>query len=139
MIPLTRTGHCYRRPRVKVLVVVHPDGYLQAFGDPDTDVRFACLHAVHPQAEELAEELMELRLPLCYRRLYFPGYSRGTCLPEHLTPGEERQRAAQRAFRMRWLWLRGRLFRAMWRGTLRRVRESLSARPRPALLDEVLR
>lgn len=54
-----------------VLVVSHPDGYLQAFARGGVAVRIAELPQCNtPEAEVLAEELARLRLPLRFRNVW---------------------------------------------------------------------
>jgi hypothetical protein len=72
-------------PRVKVLVVVHPDGYLQAFAEKRVDVRFVNLLDVHPDDEVPAEQALEAGLPAAYRDLHWPCRLRATGLVERIT------------------------------------------------------
>ena len=67
-----------KRPqRQAVLIVSHPDGYIEAFAEPHIDVRFARVPVAHSlDAEVVAEDLVELMLPARYRRLYFPAMRR---------------------------------------------------------------
>jgi hypothetical protein len=61
-------------PPVHVLVVVHPDGYLEVFGNRQR-VRARVVNAldVLPGTELVAEECLDAQLPAPYRRLHLPG------------------------------------------------------------------
>jgi hypothetical protein len=85
-----------RRPRVQrvpVLVVLHPDGWIEVYGD-DLDV---CIMTKLdggdiPAVEVMAEQYMDLDLPRRFRPLYFPVKLRATGQCERRTPAAELQR-----------------------------------------------
>lgn len=64
--------------RRKVLVVLHDDGFVEAFGHDDVDVKVVNLTSVPVRGESLAEDYLELTLPKPYRDVYWPGMSRAT-------------------------------------------------------------
>lgn len=59
-----------RSPRQKVLILSHPDGYLQVYGEPSLDVHVARIPVAHSvEAEFHAEAVVEMLLPMRFRQL----------------------------------------------------------------------
>lgn len=71
---------CPVRPkREAVLVVVHSNGWIQAFAERHVDIRIEMLpHSITTEAEVLAEEYVGLSLPKRYRDVYWPRLQRAT-------------------------------------------------------------
>ena len=75
-----------RPQRVPVIVVTHPDGYVEVFGPPETSV--VCVQVPETRstaAEILAEQLIESRLPATHRKVFAPGHLRETANVERVT------------------------------------------------------
>ena len=85
--------------RTKVLVVIQPDGFIEVYGDKETDVVIRVAPAVEltAESERLVEEFIETTLPRMYRDLYEPGRLRGSEMPLPITPDEIMQVKATRA------------------------------------------
>lgn len=69
-----------RPPKQPVLVILHSDGYVQVYGDRKL---VDCHVAIMPQmtsdkGQMLAEQILELELPLRYKQIYWPGNLIGT-------------------------------------------------------------
>lgn len=74
-------------PRQAVLVVVHTDGYLEAFADKSVDVRFArMLEFDTPAGEDFAEQCFEMLLPRRYRDLWRRDFLRANGTTDLLRP-----------------------------------------------------
>ena len=82
----SRSGR--RRPRAKpklkrvgVLVVLHPDGFVEVFGDHEVRVHTVDALAVHAEEEALADLYLNESLPTWARQLHWPGKLRacGQC------------------------------------------------------------
>jgi hypothetical protein len=75
-----------------VLVVLHPDGYVAAFGI-GADVRIVTLLDVStPQAEVLAEQYVDAALPHRFRALHLPQHLVATAMLERRTADDEAER-----------------------------------------------
>lgn len=75
--------------RQAVLVVTHPDGFVEVFGGSTVDVRCVDMPAVTgPEAERLAEEYVGLAVPRRYQDVYYPSARRAIHLPERLAPSD---------------------------------------------------
>ena len=60
-----------RPPRQRVLVVPHPDGHLEVFGERNIAVHVARVPIAHSRdAERVADEVVDLRLPRPFRELH---------------------------------------------------------------------
>ena len=60
-------------PRSKVLVVLHSDGWVEAYAEKNVDVHIVQrLHITNPANVHLADEYTESTIPRCYRDLYWP-------------------------------------------------------------------
>jgi hypothetical protein len=78
-----------KRQREALLIVLHGDGYVQAFSEKHIDVRIAvCPYMESPEGEILAEEFLELSLPWRYRELYWPGNLRAMGIACEARPSE---------------------------------------------------
>lgn len=74
-------------PRQAVLVVVHVDGFIEAFAEKSVDVCFArLLEFDTPAGELLAEECFEMMLPKRYRDLWRRDYLRANGTTDLLRP-----------------------------------------------------
>ena len=65
--------------REAVLIALHSDGFIEAFGEKNVDVRIASVPHC-PSSEILAEDAFELLLPHRYRRLFWPVKIRATAM-----------------------------------------------------------
>ena len=85
--PLVTTATPTPRPaHSPVLLVAHPDGYVEIYGD-DVDVVVAQLPEVTTaEAEVAAEELVAASLPASHRDLFVPGRLAESHLIERVTP-----------------------------------------------------
>ena len=81
--------------RHKVLLVLHADGFIEAFADSDVDVRTVVMPDV-PGGETLAEEYVELTIPRAYREVYFPGNRRAVDNVRRLLPSQLMQQQLDR-------------------------------------------
>jgi hypothetical protein len=80
---------CPSKPprRQAVLIAVHPDGFLEAFGAKSVDVRFVRLPVANGRVNEiLAEQCFELMLPPRYRELWRRDLLRASGTSQPLTP-----------------------------------------------------
>ena len=71
-------------PRARVLVISHPDGHLEVFGEQNIDVLIQRVpRADSDQGRCIAEDVVELLLPLRFKNLYWPNKcrARGTTRP----------------------------------------------------------
>jgi hypothetical protein len=60
-------------PRPKVLIVLHSDGWVEAYAEKNVDVHIVQrLHITNPVNVNLADEYIESTVPRCYRDLYWP-------------------------------------------------------------------
>lgn len=67
-----KCAECEKRPAV--LVVLHSDGFVEAFGPHSVDVRVAnLLHTETPRGGQLAEQYLDSILPERFREHYYPG------------------------------------------------------------------
>jgi hypothetical protein len=72
-VPAIAAAAAPRTPRVKVLVVLHSDGWVEIFAADNVDV--AIRHRLHTEADasvNLVDEYLERSLPAAYQRLYLP-------------------------------------------------------------------
>ena len=84
--------------RHKVLLVLHADGFIEAYADRDhVDVRTVVMPHV-PGGEILAEEYMELTLPRVYRDIFFPLNRRAVDNVRKLAPSQIVQQQLDREF-----------------------------------------
>ncbi|MCE9544285.1 MAG: hypothetical protein K8T25_01990 [Planctomycetia bacterium] len=80
-------AHATPQDRPKVLIVLHPDGWVEAFADKSVDVRVVEVWGDN-FAEGTADEQVE-RLPECYARLHLTGNLRSTGFPKFKSrPGD---------------------------------------------------
>jgi hypothetical protein len=79
---------CRRPPkaRVRVLVVLSSNGFVEIFGPPEVDAHVAQRLDVPPECEIKAEEYLDATLPKRYRDLFFPGKVRAIGLVQKITP-----------------------------------------------------
>lgn len=75
-----------RHPRAKVLIVLHHDGFVEAFGRDDVDVKIVQMPAMPMAGESLAEEYLDLILPKSYRAVHWPGMVRAVGKMDTITP-----------------------------------------------------
>ena len=91
-----------RRPRVRrvpVLVVLHPDGWVEIYGENlDVCVVTKLDGGDIPAAEVLAEQYLDLDIPRRFRPLYFPVNLRATGQCETRTPEGELRRLRELRF-----------------------------------------
>ncbi|MCE9543998.1 MAG: hypothetical protein K8T25_00510 [Planctomycetia bacterium] len=82
-------------PRAKVLILLHPDGWCEAYAAKDVDI-----HVLQVWGENCAEGSADDqtgRLPECYARLHLPGNLRATGFPKYKSrPGDWRSAAIDR-------------------------------------------
>ncbi len=81
--------------RVRVLFVLHSDGFVEAFGEKHVDVHIENVLATAPEQETLAEHYLDLRLPKQFEGLHCPGKLRAVGQVEHLTAEDELGRRAE--------------------------------------------
>lgn len=77
------------RPREKVLVVLHADGFVEVFGKENIDVHIARrLHVENERGDlsTLLDEYTTATMPRCYRGLYMPNKCREIGNIESITP-----------------------------------------------------
>lgn len=68
---MDRTTRSPQPPRSAVLIVSHGDGYIEAFAERNIDVHIARVPVAHSrEAEQNAEHVAELLLPVRYRPLF---------------------------------------------------------------------
>ena len=75
-----------RKPRSKVLIILHNDGFVEVFGRDDIDVRIVNMPAIHPAGEAFAEEYLDLILPRPYKEVHWPGMVRAVGKVDTVTP-----------------------------------------------------
>ena len=78
-----------RRPREKVLVVLHADGFVEAYAERHVDVHIVNRLQVEDERGELAtavDEYMEATLPRKYRGLNWPNKLRAIGNMKTITP-----------------------------------------------------
>ncbi|MCE9544931.1 MAG: hypothetical protein K8T25_05350 [Planctomycetia bacterium] len=82
-------------PRAKVLILLHPDGWCEAYAEKSVDV-----HVLQLWGDDYAEGTADdqtARLPECYARLHLPGNLRATGFPKYKSrPGDWRNAAIDR-------------------------------------------
>jgi hypothetical protein len=83
-----RGGQRLPRPeRKKVLVVLHSDGWVEAYSDKTVDVYITQrLHTEDDASVHLVDEYLERSLPKVYRRLYWPVKLRAVGQCRRVTP-----------------------------------------------------
>ena len=75
------------KTRHKVLIVLHSDGFVEAFADKEhIDVETVVMP--HSSNVPLAEEYVELTIPRPYREIYFPGNRRAVDQVRTLLPSD---------------------------------------------------
>ena len=75
--------------REAVLVLAHPDGWLETFAEKHVDVRIVMVPQVTTQAGEiLAEEYVEASLPKRYRDVYWPANRRAADMLRVVRPSD---------------------------------------------------
>lgn len=95
MTTTTPTPSPTSRPaRVKVLVLLHPDNFVQVLGEPHVDARIVNMLDVDPEQEHLAELYAEHCLPQVYRELFYPNKVRATGQVRKVSAEAELQRRA---------------------------------------------
>jgi len=73
--------------RPAVLIVSHPDGHIEAFGEPNVDIHFARVPMSFSRDGEIqAEELMQMTLPPKYQKIYQADRLRKTGTTRPLRP-----------------------------------------------------
>ncbi len=78
-----------RPARVKVLVVLHAGGWVEAYAKSHVDVRIVNRLSVEGDTSELAtlvDEYTTATLPRCYRPLFWPNKLRAIGNLEYITP-----------------------------------------------------
>lgn len=75
-----------RHPRAKVLIVLHNDGFVEAFGRDDIDVKIVQMPAMPMAGELLAEEYLDLILSRPYKDVHWPGMVRAVGKVDTVTP-----------------------------------------------------
>jgi hypothetical protein len=81
-----------RPPRSKVLVVLHPDGWIEVYGDDHVDARVVQRLDIGdetPATATLLDEYIIGAVPRCYRSLYFANKLRATGTVEKVTPEQQ--------------------------------------------------
>jgi hypothetical protein len=78
-----------RRQREAVLILVHGDGWIEAFAERHVDCRIVMVPFVGtPEGEILAEKYVEQNIPWRYRDLYVPGNRRRACRARRILPSD---------------------------------------------------
>jgi hypothetical protein len=76
-----------RSTRHPVLILCHADGYIEVYGDHQTDVRIQPVPRMTSNAGEiLAERYVETVIPRRYRDIYYPGNLLTRDMPREITP-----------------------------------------------------
>ena len=76
-----------RPPRVKVLVVLHSDSWVECYADKTVDVHIVQrLHVENDASVHLVDLYLEGLLPKCYRRLHWPVKLRAADQCRKVTP-----------------------------------------------------
>ena len=84
--PSYHTPHAPGKPREAVLVVLHDDGWIEAYAERHVDVRIITMpHMTTPEGERLADEYLGLTLPKRYRDLFWPSNRRAADLVRVIT------------------------------------------------------
>jgi hypothetical protein len=78
-------------PRVPVVIIVEPDGYLTAYTSPGVDLRFVeVLPTNTPESRTLAEHYARCKLPALHREIAFDARcSKASMMPRPITPEAE--------------------------------------------------
>ncbi len=76
-----------RKRKRKVLIVCHPDNYLEVFGHYSLDVRFERVAQSQPENANKAIDIMNQQLPDNWKKVYWPGFLRGSEMLRPLTAG----------------------------------------------------
>ena len=78
-----------QKKREPVLMVGHADGWVEVFAERHVDAHIAMMpFAATPEAQVMAEEYLESKLPRRYRELYWPGMKRAAELVQIVTPDD---------------------------------------------------
>lgn len=78
----------HNRPREAVLLVLNPDGWVEAYAERHVDVHIAIRLHVPPEGEQLADEYLDLTLPRRFRQVYWPGLLRAADTVRTVTPSD---------------------------------------------------
>ena len=78
--------------RTDALVVLHPDGYVEFFGEPGLRVHVATALAVAPPEEVLAERYLDQGLPKWAERLHYSNKLRASGQCRRVTAKDELER-----------------------------------------------
>ena len=74
---LTSTSYATAPPRAKILILVHSDGHVVAYGQKNVDVKIVNVpHLPGPEGERLTEEYLDSVLPYWARQVFYPGMAR---------------------------------------------------------------
>ncbi len=80
-------------PKPQVLVVIHPDGYLEVFVTPRNAVSVRVEYVLDTEEERLAEDYLRAKLPKTWKEVFLPGYKIASGLVKDcLTPDQEEER-----------------------------------------------
>jgi hypothetical protein len=94
--PVNQAPTSYHKPRPRrepVLVLLHGDGWVEAYAERHVDVRMQVVpYAATPQGERLAEEYVDQTLPHRYRDVYWPGMRRAADMVRVILPIDIAQR-----------------------------------------------
>lgn len=78
-----------RQQSTPVLVAIHPDGFVEVFGQKNVDAVIVNVPAVgSKQGEILAEEFVEMNIPYRHREIFVPGLVRAAKVGRVVTPAE---------------------------------------------------
>ena len=87
--PLNHSTPPLRVESVPILVLLHPDGFVEVYGHRNVDVHIATLVAMQSaQGQILAEEYLELNMPPRHRAIYAPGMIRAAKMNRIITPSD---------------------------------------------------
>jgi hypothetical protein len=78
-------------PRVPVVIVVEPDGFLTGYAPANVDMRFIqVLETTTPESRTIAEEYATRKLPLSHRAVAFDArWSQASIMPRRVTAEAE--------------------------------------------------
>ena len=87
------TGRAKSRQREKVLIVLNVDGFVEVYAEDHVDCRIVNrVDVSDPEAEILAERVVEKQLPPAYCDLFYPGGRRAIGNVESIRPSDLWQR-----------------------------------------------
>lgn len=82
-----------RKPRQAVLIVCHPDGYIEAYADQNVDVHIAQMPKMGTTAGRIAaEQYLDASLKPRYRDLYWPYKKRAADMVREVHPSDIAER-----------------------------------------------